>query len=84
MIHFRLREMRDRYAPSSGERFTYELLAARTGLSRATIESMATRPGYNARLATIERVCRALHCQPGDLLELSAPSSDRSHSRKGK
>ena len=55
----------------TGERMTYQLLAKRTGLSRATLESLASRPTYNTRLSTIERLCAALGCQPGDLLELS-------------
>jgi len=50
---------------------TYELLAERTGLSRATLESLASRPSYNTRLSTIEKICKALGCQPGDLLELA-------------
>ncbi len=54
----------------TGERMTYDLLAQRTGLSRATLESLASRDTYNTRLSTIEKVCRALGCEPGDLLEL--------------
>ncbi len=55
----------------TGERMTHELLAKRTGLSRATLESLASRNSYNTRLSTIEKLCRALGCQPGDLLELT-------------
>lgn len=58
-----------RYAAATGERMTYALLADRTGLARATIESLATR-SCNTRLSTIEKICRALRCQPGDLLSL--------------
>lgn len=54
----------------TGERLTYERLAARAGLSRATIEALASRSGYNTTLGTIEKLCRALDCTPGDLLEL--------------
>lgn len=55
----------------TGERMTYELLARRTGLARATLESLASRESYNTRLSTIEKLCRALGCTPGDLLELT-------------
>ena len=54
----------------TGERMTYERLAQLTGLSRQTLESLASRPGYNSTLDTVARLCRALNCQPGDLLVL--------------
>lgn len=76
MLRIRLREAMEAHRRRTGERMTYETLAARTGLSRATLESMASRPGYNATLATIEKLCRALGCQPGDLLVLE-PENDR-------
>jgi DNA-binding Xre family transcriptional regulator len=54
----------------TGERITYESLAHRTGLARATLESLASRQTYNTRLSTIEKICRALGCTPGELLEI--------------
>jgi DNA-binding Xre family transcriptional regulator len=60
----------------TGERMTYELLATRTGLSRATLESLATRESYNTRLSTIEKLCRVLGCTPGDLLELTQENKE--------
>ena len=64
------------YRRRTGERITYELLASRTGLSRATLESLASRESYNTRLSTIEKLCRALGCKPGDLLELADEKKD--------
>jgi putative transcriptional regulator len=61
----------ERYRLRRGARMTYEILAEQTGLSRATIESMATRIGYNASLQTIAKLCRVLECTPADLLELA-------------
>ena len=61
----------DDHRRRTGERMTYELLATRTGLSRATLESLATRETYNTRLSTIEKLCRVLSCNPGNLLELT-------------
>ncbi|MCX8476767.1 MAG: helix-turn-helix transcriptional regulator [Sphingomonas sp.] len=58
------------YRRRTGEPMTYALLAVEAGVSRASLESLATRPGYNATLATIERICVALGCEPGELLEL--------------
>ena len=60
----------------TGERMTYERLAQLTGLSRQTLESVATRPGYNSTLDTIAKLCRALNCQPGDLLVLDPKNSN--------
>ena len=73
MLRVKLREAMENYRLRRGERMTYELLAQRTGLSRPTIESLASRHSYNTRLSTVEKVCRALGCQPGDLLELTLP-----------
>ena len=60
----------------TGERMTYERLAQLTGLSRQTLESVASRPGYNSTLETIAKLCRALGCQPGDLLVLESDGPD--------
>lgn len=59
------------YRRRTGERMTYERLAERTGLSRATLESLASRDTYNTRLSTIEKLCQALDCAPGALLALA-------------
>jgi putative transcriptional regulator len=64
----RLRDAMEAYRKRTGERLTYEALAERTGLARSTLESLASRPSYNTRLSTIDRLCRALGCQPGELL----------------
>ena len=66
----------------TGEHLTYQMLAKRTGLSRSTLESMATRKGYNASLSSIERLCLALHCSPADLLVLEQPLSPKSKGRR--
>lgn len=69
MLRIRLKELLDERR-AGGERITYQSLARDTGLSRATLESLASRDGYNTRLSTVEKLCRALRCQPGDILEL--------------
>jgi DNA-binding Xre family transcriptional regulator len=58
------------YRERTGERLTYAMLAERTGLAQATIESVATRRGYNATLDIIARLCAVLECTPAELLEL--------------
>ena len=66
----------DDHRRRTGERMTYERLAQRTGLSRRTLESVASRPSYNSTLDTIAKLCRALGCQPGDLLVLDPEEPD--------
>jgi putative transcriptional regulator len=56
---------------SAGERITYEWLARKTGLSRATLEAIGSRKSYNPRISTIERLCAALDCTPAELIEYS-------------
>ena len=79
-MRVKLREAMDAYKERTGERITYELLASRTGLAKATIESLASRDNYNATLNTIEKICHVLGCEPRDLLELgeSQESNDES------
>ena len=71
MISVKLREAMEGYRRRTGVRLTYELLSEKTGIAVTTLQSLAARPEYNTRLSTIEKLCRALQCAPGDLLELS-------------
>ena len=75
MIVVKLREAMEEYRRRTGERLTYEKLAERSGVGKATLESIASREGYNPTLETIEKVCRVLDCQPGSLLELVTPNN---------
>ena len=70
MIRVRLREAMRAHREKTGRRMTYEALAEETGISVATLQSLGSRAGYNATLATIEKICRALGCAPGELLVL--------------
>lgn len=70
LIVIHLRRAIDAYEARTGERLTHEDLAARTGLSRSTLDSIASRRSYNASLNTIDRICQALRCAPAELLEL--------------
>jgi DNA-binding Xre family transcriptional regulator len=70
VIVVRLKEMMAAYQARTGEHLTYAELAQRAGISRAAVESAASRPGYNLSLAVVERLCRTLQCTPGELLTL--------------
>ena len=69
MIRVKLREAIKTYSARSGKRLTYAQLSELAGVSRATIESLAARPGYNATLDLIDKLCAALECSPAELLE---------------
>ena len=77
MLKIRLREVMDAYRIRTGTRLTYEALAQASGLSVATIQSLAARPSYNTTLSTVERLCTALGCQPGNLLEFVNNNEER-------
>lgn len=80
MIRIRLRDAMLRRQRVLGQRVTYEWLSKQTGLARATLEAIGSRPNYNPRLSTIERLCAALECTPSALLEY-LPDSARPRAR---
>jgi putative transcriptional regulator len=81
VIFIKLREAMEAHRRRTGDRLTYDELAERTGLSRATLEAIGSRHGYNARLSTIERLCDALGCEVADLLE-RAPAPTQASARR--
>ncbi len=72
------------YKRHTGKRMTYEILAERTGLATGTLQNMGSRPRYNASLATLAKICKALDVTPGDLLELidDPPKPERRPKKK--
>lgn len=74
MLRVRLHEAMEDYHRRSGERMTYDRLAALTGLSRATLASLASRASFSTRLVTIAKICVALGCQPWELQVLISKS----------
>ena len=70
MIVVKLREAMRAYERRTGENITYAELATRTGLARATIEAIGSRPSYNTTLETIDRLCTALSCDLSELIQL--------------
>ncbi len=48
---------------SSGE------LAARVGITQANLSILKTGKAKAVRFSTLESICEALQCQPGDILE---------------
>ena len=44
-------------------------LAAMIGLSQANLSILKTGKAKAVRFSTLEAICKALECQPGDILE---------------
>jgi len=44
-------------------------LASRIGLSQANLSILKTGKARAVRFSTLEAICEALDCQPGDILE---------------
>ena len=56
---------------SSGE------LAEKVGISATNLSILKTGKAKAVRFSTLDKICRALDCQPGDLLEYRpAPEDD--------
>ncbi len=70
MIAIKLREAMESYKRRTGERITYEILAARTGIGHGTLRTIGSRDDYNATLELIEKLCRALGVRLHDMLEM--------------
>ena len=50
-------------------RLTLTELAGRVGMTLANLSILKTGKARAIRFSTLEAICAALHCQPGDLLE---------------
>ena len=44
-------------------------LAARVGITQANMSILKTNKAKAIRFSTLEEICKALQCQPGDILE---------------
>jgi putative transcriptional regulator len=50
-------------------RMTLTELSARVGITLANLSILKTGKAKGIRFATLEAICEALDCQPGDILE---------------
>jgi putative transcriptional regulator len=48
-------------------------LAERVGITLANVSILKNGKAKAIRLSTLEAICEALECQPGDVLEYKAP-----------
>ena len=63
MIEVNVDVMLSKRKMSSGE------LAAKIGITQANLSILKTGKAKAIRFSTLEAICRALDCQPGDILE---------------
>ena len=68
-------------------RMTLTDLADRIGLTLANLSILKTGKARAIRFSTLEAICEALSCQPGDLLRFEPPRPERetvAHGKAGK
>ena len=88
MIAIKLREAMETFKRRTGERMTYDILVEMTGIGHGTLRTIGSTDDYNATLGTVEKICRALGTNPGDLLEMidgppnSEPSPKKTEKKK--
>ena len=44
-------------------------LAEKIGITQANLSILKTNKGKAIRFSTLDAICKALHCTPGDILE---------------
>lgn len=62
-------------------RMTLTELSARVGITLANLSILKTGKAKGMRFATLEAICEALDCQPGDLLEFQRDGQADEHFR---
>lgn len=50
-------------------RISSQELAAQVGITQANLSILKTGKAKAIRFSTLEAICKALNCQPGDILE---------------
>jgi putative transcriptional regulator len=65
-------------------RMTLTELSEKIGITLANLSILKTGKARAVRFSTLDAICEALHCQPGDLLEFREhDDSDRGHDEIG-
>ena len=63
---------------------TFYWLAKETGISHTTLWRLKKARAYGLTLDTLEKICRALNCQPGDVLRLASDPKAKKKTSKRK
>ena len=62
-------------------RMTLTDLADRVGMTLANLSILKTGKARAIRFSTLEAICEALSCQPGDILRFEAEPAPKEHSK---
>lgn len=57
-------------------RMSLTQLSETVGMTMANLSILKTGKAKAIRFSTLDSICRALHCQPGDILEYSEDTPD--------
>jgi putative transcriptional regulator len=70
----------------AGQGHSFYWLAKTTGISHTTLWRLKKGKAFGINLDTLEKMCRALACQPGDILTSNGKKrrKSRNHNGKGK
>ena len=68
MIRFRLAELIADKSFKERRVVTVSEIAQATGIHRATLSKVANQPGANIGTEIIDKLCRYVGCQPGELM----------------
>lgn len=63
---------------------TFYWLAKETGISHTTLWRLKKAKALGINFDTMEKICQALHCKPGDVLTMSKNGNRKSPSKKAK
>ena len=63
---------------------TFYWLAKETGISHTTLWRLKKAKAYGITLDTLEKICNALSCQPGDILRLTPDAKSKKKDPKRK
>jgi putative transcriptional regulator len=58
-------------------RMTLTVLADRVGMTLANLSILKTGKARAIRFSTLDAICEALSCQPGDILQFEAQHAER-------
>lgn len=63
---------------------TFYWLAKATGISHTTLWRLKKGKAYGITLETLDKICQALTCQPGDILKLTGDPKGKKQSTRRK
>ena len=64
------------YRVMADRKMSLNELAERVGIANVNLSKIKTGEVSAMRFSTLEAICEALDCQPGDILEYSPPRSE--------